>query len=256
MRIVQVLSIFVVVFVLALFISQERSYAQVPGPVVPNEFRTENGVPLPSPFICPDNPGGLRAQTVFPAEDFAPGTILGVTNRLFDGSPGFPTVTIPDVTIKLSTTQRPVGALSATFADNVGPDETIVFQGDFVIEGVPGCNTDPCPFPEPGLFTTPFNYDPAQGNLLFEIEFPPCVGGIPAGVVLDSTPGGFPALLQVLLADFGEDTGNTFNAGFITKFAMNTQRPIPTLSEWGLIAMAGLLGIVGFIYIRRSYRTA
>ncbi len=26
---------------------------------------------------------------------------------------------------------------------------------------------------------------------------------------------------------------------------------IPTLSEWGLLGMAGLLGIVGFIVIRR-----
>ena len=29
------------------------------------------------------------------------------------------------------------------------------------------------------------------------------------------------------------------------------QRNVPTLSEWGLIAMAGLLGIVGFMIIRR-----
>ena len=28
--------------------------------------------------------------------------------------------------------------------------------------------------------------------------------------------------------------------------------PIPTLSEWGLIAMAGILGIVGFMVIRRK----
>ena len=27
--------------------------------------------------------------------------------------------------------------------------------------------------------------------------------------------------------------------------------PIPTISEWGLIAMAGILGIVGFMVIRR-----
>jgi len=254
MRILQVLSIFVVVFVLALFISQERSYAQVPGPVVPNEFRTQNGVPFPSPFIC--SPGGLRAQTVFPAEDFAPGTIIGFTNRLFQGSPGFSTVTIPNVTIKLSTTQVQVGQLSSTFANNVGPDETTVFQGGLVIEGSPGCNTDPCPFPEPGLFQTPFNYDPTKGNLLAETEFPPCAVGIPAGVTLDTTPAVFPLLLEALLADFGEDIGSTVPAGFITKFAMNTQRPIPTLSEWGLIAMAGLLGIAGFIYIRRSYGTA
>ncbi len=32
--------------------------------------------------------------------------------------------------------------------------------------------------------------------------------------------------------------------------------PIPTLSEWGLIVMAGLLGLVGFIAIRKKYATA
>ena len=33
-------------------------------------------------------------------------------------------------------------------------------------------------------------------------------------------------------------------------------RPIPTLSEWGLIAMAGILGLIGFIAIRKKYSTA
>ena len=32
-------------------------------------------------------------------------------------------------------------------------------------------------------------------------------------------------------------------------------RPIPTLSEWGLIAMAGALGIVGFMVMRRRKAT-
>jgi len=36
--------------------------------------------------------------------------------------------------------------------------------------------------------------------------------------------------------------------------AINT--PIPTISEWGLIAMAGILGIVGFMVIRRRKVTA
>ena len=256
MKIVQMLSIVVVVAVLGLVLPQEDSYAQGPGPVVPNEFTNQSGVSLASTFICSNNPGGVRAQTVFPAEDFAPGTIIGISNRLFPGSPGFPTVVIPDVTIKLSTTQVPVGQLSNTFADNVGSDETTVFQGALVIEGAPGCNTDPCPFPEPALFPTPFNYDPGQGNLLFEIEFPPCVVGIPDGVDLDSTPIVFPLFLETLFAEFGDDTGALFGTGFITKFAMNTQRPIPTLSEWGLIAMAGLLGIVGFVAIRRKYKIA
>jgi len=34
------------------------------------------------------------------------------------------------------------------------------------------------------------------------------------------------------------------------------QRPIPTLSEWGLIAMAAILGIVGFMVMRRRKVTA
>ena len=33
-------------------------------------------------------------------------------------------------------------------------------------------------------------------------------------------------------------------------------RAIPTLSEWGLIAMAGILGLVGFIVIRKKYAAA
>jgi len=31
---------------------------------------------------------------------------------------------------------------------------------------------------------------------------------------------------------------------------------VPTLSEWGLIAMAGVLGVVGFMVIRRKRATA
>ena len=33
---------------------------------------------------------------------------------------------------------------------------------------------------------------------------------------------------------------------------LTTIRPIPTLSEWGLIAMAGVLGLIGFLAIRRK----
>jgi len=37
---------------------------------------------------------------------------------------------------------------------------------------------------------------------------------------------------------------------------VNTPTPIPTLSEWGLIAMVGILGIFGFMVIRRRKATA
>jgi len=33
-------------------------------------------------------------------------------------------------------------------------------------------------------------------------------------------------------------------------------REVPTISEWGMIAMAGVLGLVGFMVIRRRMASA
>jgi len=49
-------------------------------------------------------------------------------------------------------------------------------------------------------------------------------------------------------------------SGLVTKFWFGPIRTdaesIPTLSHWGLIAMAGVLGIVGFMVLRRRKVTA
>ena len=59
------------------------------------------------------------------------------------------------------------------------------------------------------------------------------------------------------------DSASTFNCNtgsglFLYCFEQCDNPPpaVPTLSEWGLIAMAGLLGIVGFMVIRRRKATA
>jgi hypothetical protein len=39
-------------------------------------------------------------------------------------------------------------------------------------------------------------------------------------------------------------------------FGQATPSQVPTLSEWGLISMAAILGIVGFMVIRRRKITA
>ena len=39
-------------------------------------------------------------------------------------------------------------------------------------------------------------------------------------------------------------------------YSLGGPRPIPTLSEWGLIAMAGVLGIIGLLAIQRRKVTA
>ena len=38
---------------------------------------------------------------------------------------------------------------------------------------------------------------------------------------------------------------------FVTKRWEPGTRPIPTLSEWGLIAMAGVMGVVGYLVLRK-----
>ena len=47
--------------------------------------------------------------------------------------------------------------------------------------------------------------------------------------------------------------GNSIGCG---EFILPSQTSIPTLSQWELIAMAGILGIIGFMVIRRKKVTA
>ncbi len=58
--------------------------------------------------------------------------------------------------------------------------------------------------------------------------------------------------------DWGGIDGNTCSAltQTMTLVVGGIARPIPTLSEWGLIAMAGVLGIVGFLAVRRRKAAA
>ena len=42
----------------------------------------------------------------------------------------------------------------------------------------------------------------------------------------------------------------------LAQFGRNLISNVPTLSEWGLIVMAGLLGIVGMLVMRRRKVTA
>ncbi len=47
--------------------------------------------------------------------------------------------------------------------------------------------------------------------------------------------------------------GNSFE---FAQCVFISSAPIPTLSEWGLIAIAGVLGIIGLLAIRRRKVTA
>jgi hypothetical protein len=73
-----------------------------------------------------------------------------------------------------------------------------------------------------------------------------CVGPGGTCLIITEIPNGL--IFDCLDVAAGDNTCTFTNVKLVTN--------IPTLSEWGLIAMAGILGIVGFMVIRRRKVTA
>jgi len=114
----------------------------------------------------------LRLQVVYGATHFpaGPQTITELRFRRDISEPPFSSATAA-ATVKLSTTTGTPGGLSATFANNPGPDETTVFSGNWTYSSTsPTPNGTVRPFDIVLPLTTPFTYDPAAGNLLFDIR--------------------------------------------------------------------------------------
>ncbi len=118
--------------------------------------------------IVPFGSAPLRYQQVYDASEFpGPFFIVDMGFRP-DGSFGkaFGDETITNIEIRLSTTASAVDALSTTFADNIGSDETLVHSGPLTLSSA----DVPLIFDIVIPFSTPFFYDPAEGNLLLEVK--------------------------------------------------------------------------------------
>lgn len=98
------------------------------------------------------------------------------------------------------------------------------------------------------------------GNDVFSVIVPEAVviGDLFAGYAVESVGGGE---FACLLASEGggldgiqitEDQFTDCSERLIQGCDLKSIRPIPTLSEWGMIAMAGVLGITGLILARRN----
>jgi len=144
--------------------------------VVPSGAAGVNGdEAIEVPFL----PGALgrpyRFQQVYGANDmpipFGVHYITGVAFRLNALSSGssFDTV-IPEIEVRVSTTQMPVDVLQGIFSINTGPDEMVVHpRGPLHLSAtfVPGANVQPFDIIIP--FSTPFVYDRSHGNLLLDV---------------------------------------------------------------------------------------
>jgi len=116
----------------------------------------------------------LRNQQIYGAPNFPPDVAMWITELRFrpDAVFGGPfNTTISSIQINLSTTTRNPDGLSTTYANNIGPDDTVVHSGPLQISSqFTGSAGGPKNFDIAIPLQTAFLYDPAAGNLLLDIR--------------------------------------------------------------------------------------
>ena len=215
--------------------------------VAPNGLTgTEGNIDLGAPFSVA---GTMRYQQVYTASQFGAigtggGMITGIAFRP-DGVYGKAfTHTIANIRIDLATTTAGPGGLSLTFANNVGADDTTVFNGSLTLSSTfTGPAGGPKNFDILIPLTTPFYYNPAAGNLLLDIRnfssgnsggnLIPQLDATSANPTLVGRVEAYDASATSAPYSFYEDTW-----GLVTQF---TATPVPEPATWGLLCVAALL---------------
>lgn len=136
--------------------------------VHPNQYATTQGV-TDNAFPFAFSSGVGRYQQTYDATQF-PGPLrierIGFRYNGLTARAGGPI----DVKVTASTCLNAWNAPSGLFASNTGNDATVTFDGPTNIPPFPGGTTQPNPFTFLIVFTTPFDYDPANGDLLLDFE--------------------------------------------------------------------------------------
>jgi MYXO-CTERM domain-containing protein len=149
----------------------------------------------------------------------------------------------PDVQIDLSTTAAAADGLSATFANNVGANNTVVYSGPLTLVGTP-LGDSPNPFNLVINLQKPFIYTPAQGNLLLDISIDGA-GSFPLSALdADFTAGdGTSRVWTPFNGSVNSSTGNVDTLGLVTEFLPPSGAPEPSTMAMGGLALvaAGLL---------------
>jgi hypothetical protein len=137
--------------------------------VVPRSAETNDTTYGGGAFVEPD----FRHQQVYGSNEFPAGAMLihelrfrpdRVHGNAF-------TTTVSNIRIKLSTTQRSPTALSPGYAENAGADDTVVFEGSLPLSSqFQGPVNGPKVFDMIVPLSQPFFYDPANGNLVVDMQ--------------------------------------------------------------------------------------
>jgi hypothetical protein len=180
-----------------------------------------------------DGVGGTEYQQVYLGSMFGgPFSVGSISFYNMSGAP----ITNADGTyvLSLSTTTAPVNGLDTNQANNIGANNTTIFNGAL-----------PATVPSGGLLTftlsTPFNFNPAGGNLLLDVKM--------SGVTNDSSAG-----YAAQNGDFGGISSRMVNGngtgtsgwGLVTTFTVGTAAvPEPT---------SLCLGAIGAIFVVAAAR--
>lgn len=206
--------------------------------VVPDEaFDSPGNAATNEPFgataSCTD---GMRFQQVFNGDAVGSGNISSIGFRLDDGESEFGPFTYEGVTVKLSSTTRTPGNMSKTFADNIGPDQTLVFKGDLDLSGsTSGDPTNPFDIQLP--VEVPFEFDGSSANLLLDVTVESCPPGAD-GVVFDGDTRDVKAE-YAFDKDAASAEASTAAGGLVTELTLSSPPPIAPLYSCPFDASGG-----------------
>lgn len=179
--------------------------------------------------------------------------LCNITGSFFRADPGTGPVdwTFATVDVYVSTSPNSPSSMSTTFANNIGPDNTLVFSGTNVTLSDAGCSgPGVCPFDMSIPFTTPFDYNPANGSLLVELVATGFVGTGFNDAVGFSGPENVVA--RVVATGTTATTGTLGFGNSITEF---TFTPVPEPASWTMMA-AGAAALLWMGWRRRPGKRA
>ena len=181
--------------------------------IVPNYAATDEGDAAgPDDFAFTP----FRVQFLYPASEFSalpanPPPLVGFYLRPDGDVTDSRELEYDDLEVRLSTTEANPSTLDIFFDDNIGPDETLVFDGSLALATAASGGV-PRDFDYFYPFTQPFAYDPANGNLLMDVI---SFGGQTVAQIEDQDSG----ILGVYAGDPGAIEGDQLlPAGLVVQF--------------------------------------